>query len=352
MNFPFLKKIVLTSVVVLPFFFSCCDRSQQEGDESAKPDTSTKSVEERKSCITVKLLSDSHNLKLGDKPEFKVDIIDSLNAETYVVNYNGKEIARQKLTDNIYVWNTENARVGENILSFEVDNKECTSAETIKVSLGSDTKPKELSYEVKQIYPHDVLAYTQGLFFKDGFLYEATGLRGESTIRKVELESGEVIQSFAIPSEIFGEGITYYDGKIIQLSWNSGRGFVYDFKDFSQIEEFQYFGEGWGLENFNDKLYMTDGSHKIRVLETTAYTVIRTLEVYDDEGPVNYLNELEFIDGKIWANIYRHEKIAIIDPHSGKVEAYINFRRLLPMNDYNSTTDVLNGIAYDKENNR
>ncbi len=251
-----------------------------------------------------------------------------------------------------YVWNSSKAKTGTNIIKVIFKTKKSEFKAVREIILLSDIKPEMYSYKIKKTFKHDRAAYTQGFFYDKGFLYEATGLKGESTVRKVKLETGEVIQSFAISREVFGEGITQFDDKIVQLSWQAGIGFVYDFNSFKLIDEFSYSGEGWGIAYGEDKLFMTNGTNEIKILEKQSFSVIDKLEVYDDKAEVRYLNELEYIDGAIYSNIYQSEKIAKIDPTTGKVIAYIDLKRILQANDYKSDTDVLNGIAYDNKNKR
>lgn len=211
----------------------------------------------------------------------------------------------------------------------------------------SDITPKNYSYEVIRVYPHDKKAFTQGLVYDNGFFYEATGLKGASSLRKVQVGTGDIIQSFTIAPEIFGEGITIFGDKIIQLSWQARVGFVYDKSSFQLLAKFNYSTEGWGLTNDGKHLIMSDGSNKIYFLDNQTYSEVSRIEVYDNKGPVNQLNELEFIDGEIYANIYQTDKIARIDPFTGKVLSYIDLTGILPKKDYDNDTDVLNGIAYD-----
>jgi len=272
--------------------------------------------------------------------------------DTVILYINKKEVIKLNINNNKYNWNSTDSKVGNNLFEIELNKNNKRFRKQKNITLLSDIIPENYTYKIINVYKHDINAYTQGLFFHDGFLYEATGLKGESTIRKVKPETGEVFHSFTIPKDIFGEGIVLFNNKIIQLSWESGRGFVYDFETFKVTDEFSYYGEGWGICTDNSKLFMTNGSADIVILETQSYSEIDRLQAYDNKGPVVYLNELEYINGYIYANIYQYEKIAKIDPSNGKVVAYIDLTGILPMNDYNNKTDVLNGIAYDDKTNR
>jgi glutamine cyclotransferase len=205
------------------------------------------------------------------------------------------------------------------------------------------------SYNIVNTYPHDPAAFTQGLVFEDNHLYEGTGLRGQSSLRKVELETGNIINMYELPQKYFGEGITLYKDRIIQLTWQSYTGFVYDKDTFTVLEEFSYSTEGWGITHDGNTLIMSDGTSTLYFLDFETFEVVRTLEVYDDT-PVTRLNELEYINGEIYANVWLTDSIAIISPDTGKVRGWIELEGLLP--DTGQQPDVLNGIAYDADNDR
>ena len=210
----------------------------------------------------------------------------------------------------------------------------------------------EYTYKIVKAFPHDPEAYTQGLVYKDGFLYEGTGLNGRSSLRKVRLDSGEVVQRVDLPPEFFGEGIALLGGKIFQLTWKAGTGFIYDARDFHLLRKFSYPGEGWGLTTDGHLLYMSDGTPEIRVLNPETLKEVRRISVHDGASPIQELNELEFINGEIFANVWQTDRIARISPRTGRVVGWIDLSGILsPM--YRRTPDaVLNGIAYDPEHKR
>jgi glutaminyl-peptide cyclotransferase len=220
------------------------------------------------------------------------------------------------------------------------------------VTLLSDVVPVIYDYRVRDSYPHDLKAFTQGLTYHNGFLYEGTGQKGESSIRKIDLETGEILQIKYIPSQYFGEGITIHNNKLYQLTWRSRKGFVYNLDNFELIREFNYHTEGWGLTNIGDTLVMSDGSSTLYMLNAETLTEIGRISVFDQYGPITELNELEYINGEIYANIYQSDEIAIIDPKTGKLTGAISLSGLLDMNIKHREIDVLNGIAYDATNNR
>ena len=207
-------------------------------------------------------------------------------------------------------------------------------------------------YEVVNIYPHDRNAFTQGLVFENGFLYEGTGLRGHSTLRRVELETGNILQSREIPGPFFGEGIAIYGNRIIQLTWQAHVGYVYDKGSFELLRRFNYATEGWGITHDGKRLIMSDGTSTLRLLEPETFSEIGQIEVFDNDGPVSGLNELEYVQGEIYANVWQTDRIARICPETGRVTGWIDLAGLLSPEDKSEAVDVLNGIAYDAVNDR
>ena len=208
------------------------------------------------------------------------------------------------------------------------------------------------TYEVKHVYPHDPVAFTQGLIFRDGMLWESTGLNGESSLRKVELETGRVLKKIDVPQQFFAEGMTVFRGRVYQLTWQSQKGFIYDPETFQQLGEFAYTGEGWGLTHDNDYLIMSDGTNRIRFLDPATFETKRTVSVLVNGRPLNELNELEYVKGEIYANIWQTDRIVRIDPQTGRVLGFVELTGLLPVADRTAATDVLNGIAYDEAGDR
>jgi len=214
------------------------------------------------------------------------------------------------------------------------------------------TKPPEYTFKIIRVFPHDPAAFTQGLAYRDGFLYEGTGLNGHSSLRKVRLETGEVVQQVNLPPELFGEGITILKDQILQLTWTSQIGFVYNASDFRLLRQFSYSGEGWGLTTDGYEIFMSDGSAEIRVLDAGTLAEKRRLKVRDGATAIDQLNELEFIDGEIFANVWQTDRIARISPRTGKVVGWIDLKGLLsPMYRLDENA-VLNGIAYDAAGKR
>jgi len=208
------------------------------------------------------------------------------------------------------------------------------------------------TYKVVTAYPHDRSAFTEGLVFEDGLLYEGTGLHGNTTLRRVKLETGEILQICKLPPPFFGEGVTIYGNKIIQLTWRSHIGFVYNKYNFKLLQKFNYPDEGWGITHDGKHLIMSDGTSMLHYLDPETFEEIYQIEVTANGIPVTGINELEYIQGEIYANIWKKELIARIDPLTSQVVGWIDLKGILSPENHSETVDVLNGIAYDVKNER
>ena len=207
-----------------------------------------------------------------------------------------------------------------------------------------------LQYEIMDDFPHDPEAFTQGLVWKDGFLYEGTGLYGQSSLRKVEPKTGIVLYQANLPEHFFGEGITIFKDRIYQLTWKKQTGFIYDIATFQLLKTFSYDYEGWGMTHDGEYLIISDGTPVLHFLDPFTLEEIRQIEVYEKQNRVDQINELEYIQGYIYANIWQTDRITIIEPESGKVSAWLDLSGILNQEDMNQKIDVLNGIAYDAKN--
>jgi glutaminyl-peptide cyclotransferase len=207
-------------------------------------------------------------------------------------------------------------------------------------------------YQIVNSYPHDPFAFTQGLFFVNGQLYESTGQNSQSSVRKVKLETGEVLQQRDLPSEYFGEGMVQWKDRLIQLTYTTEVGFIYDLATFTPRGQFEYKGQGWGLTQDGKRLIMSDGSAQLRFWDPETLQEIGRITVTDDGVPVQNLNELEWVKGEIFANIWQTDRIARIDPKNGKVVGWIDCSGLLRPADRTGHEDVLNGIAYEPRTDR
>ena len=207
------------------------------------------------------------------------------------------------------------------------------------------------TYQVVNTYPHDREAFTQGLEYRNGFLYEGTGLHGRSSLRKVKLETGIVLQKLSLPPQFFGEGISVVGDRIVQLTWQSETGFVWGLQDFKLQRQFTYRGEGWGLATDGRHLYFSDGTDEIRVLDSQTLAETRRIRVRENGRPLKDLNELEWVEGEILANVWQTDRIVKINPLTGRVTGSIDLTGILPWPE-RAGTDVLNGIAYDAAGKR
>ena len=215
-----------------------------------------------------------------------------------------------------------------------------------------DENPKAWTYKIVNTYHHDRQAFTQGLVFENGFLYEGTGLPGRSELRKVELETGAVLQDYKLPDQFFGEGITIFKDRIIQLTYQSNVGFVYDKESFKLLREFNYPTEGWGITHDGTRLIMSDGTPMLYFLDPETLKQINRRMVFEQDKPLWGLNELEYVNGEIYANVWPTERIVRIVPDTGQVVGSIDMKGLLALEDDDEQIDVLNGIAYDPDKDR
>jgi glutaminyl-peptide cyclotransferase len=207
-------------------------------------------------------------------------------------------------------------------------------------------------YQIVNILPHDSNAFTQGLILNDGKFLESTGQEGQSSLRSVEPDTGKILKKVDVPVPYFAEGITLLNGKIYQLTWQHQLGFIYDAQSFQRVGDFKYDGEGWGLATDGQSLILSDGSNRLRFIDPNSFQVTKTITVLDGQKPVNELNELEFVNGEIYANVWHDSRIATIDPKSGKVTSWIDLTGIMPESELDDPEAVLNGIAFDQASNR
>lgn len=287
----------------------------------------------------------------------RVDIIlepkDQSAIDSIQLFFNGRELT--VLPPNVlnYSFQLPAGKAGKNTvkaIAFHADNKRGVATQTI--TLIPNAAPQKLDHEVVKTHPHDVNAYTQGLVYLDGFMYEGTGQYGKSFLRKTDMSNNNILSALSIDSRLFGEGVTIYKDKIYQITWKSRKGFVYDLKTFSLESTFTYNSQGWGITTIGDELIMSDGSNKLYYMDPSTFNVVKEIEVYDHKGPVYNLNELEYINGQVWANVWMTDRIVLIDPKTGTVTAELDMKNLLPASErrkLDSNEDVLNGIAYNSE---
>ena len=254
----------------------------------------------------------------------KYTSIDSVSA-----SFQQKEIHILQKNDKWYL-NSNQLKLGKYYIQIRIylpENKK--ESHSLLLEIQSPVIPIKYTYEKINTYPHDASAYTQGLLIHDGYFYESTGLEGRSTLRKVDIKTGNVVQKKALTYEYFGEGLTLYKGNLIQLTWRSGIGFVYDKETFEQKETFRYSQEGWGLTTWDSVLIMSDGTENLYFLDPVSFAEKSRIQVYNKQGKVTELNELEMVDDKLYANIYTTDIIVIIDPKTGIVEGEIDMKGIM-----------------------
>lgn len=284
--------------------------------------------------------------KQGSSFDVTCELAGGAKADSIVLDMAGKRIG--KLGENGYRVDLSRSYpvggVKYRITAYKDGLKESRTAEFTVLPLAA---PVMYGYRVVRTFNHDPEAYTQGLLWDKGHLYESTGLLGGSSLRRTEL-SGKVIDRTPLNEDYFGEGLALLGGKFYQLTWQNGKILVYDAATLKQTAEIDRPGEGWGLTTDGKDLYLSDGTEKIYVLDPQTFKKVRTIEVYTDRKKVQYINEMEWINGEIWANIYTTDTIIRIDPQTGAVKGVVDMHGLLSPSDRTASTDVLNGIAYDK----
>ncbi len=292
---------------------------------------------------------------IGDSINFTIKIKpDSIYLDSLHLFVNEHLIKTLPSGVNTFILKTDTLSVGYQYIktvSFYEDSAK--ESDQLTFRLLSDIIPVHYSCKIINTYPHDPSAYTQGLTYENGFLYEGTGLNGHSSLRKVDIKTGKILQTYTLKNEYFGEGIAIFHDKIIQITYKSQTAFIYNKENFQRITSFYYPNrEGWGITYDGKHLIMSDGSHKLFYYDKNNFKQVKFIEVYNNKGPVSNLNELEYINHKIYANVYGKNYLVIIDPDTGKVTGKIDCNNLLDKKDYHHNIDVLNGIAYNKRDNK
>jgi glutamine cyclotransferase len=309
--------------------------------------------EKTSSAIGFKLPEQGKEYVLGQDVRLELEVPqgETVSGVTYMLD---NKVLGTQANAQPFTFKTTDLSLGYKLVSAIVNHQDKKDTVTVNVVFKSPVKPATYSYQVVNTFPHDTTSYTQGIEYHNGRFLESTGLEGQSTLRWVDVKTGKAIKRIDIDKQYFGEGSTLIDNKVIMLTWQNNMGFIYDAATFKQIGTFPYQNsrEGWGLTFDGKQLLKSDGTNRIWFLNKDNLKEERSVDVFDDKGQVDQLNELEYIDGKLYSNIYQTNKIAIINPNSGVVEAYIDVTGILPKSDTYPNTDVLNGIAYDKQGKR
>lgn len=282
--------------------------------------------------------NESTAISINNKKEKMIDKV------TYSIDGVQLPINNNKMTLNT-------SKLGNKTLKAVVEYQGTSVELSKKIKILAEHAPQVYTYEIVNEYPHDIKAYTQGLEFHNDTLYESTGKKGTSWLRKIDFKSGNVLQQIDLDNSLFGEGITIMNGKIYQLTWQSRTGFIYDLNDFKKIDNFQYgeSKEGWGLANDGTKIFKSDGTEKIWFLNPETLVEEGYIETVTNKSIFNKANELEFVEGKLYANVYQKESMMIIDATTGAIEGVVNFGGLKKKVTQHEAIDVLNGVAYHPE---
>ncbi|MCL2329665.1 MAG: glutaminyl-peptide cyclotransferase [Bacteroidetes bacterium] len=301
----------------------------------------------KKKYFSTTLLSPA-KIAVNDSVSFSVRS-ESKQIDSLVIAIDNFKLTLPHNTKNVYSFALQNIPMGAKTIHIALFSGEHSEKYSHKLTVVSDLEPKLGEYRIVNVFPRDNNFYTQGLEFSGNILYESAGEYGKSRLRKTDFTTGKTLAELPLDAQFFGEGLTILNNRIYQLTWQEKTGFIYDLNSFRQIGSFAYNTEGWGLTNDGKNLIMSDGSEFLYVLNPENLQVINRIAVYDNTGAIKLLNELEYVDGVIFANIYTTDFIVAIDAKTGKVLARYNFKNLLAPQYRTDKTDVLNGIAFNRE---
>lgn len=350
-----LKYIIFPFVaLILTWTLSCSGRTGTSENIEVKHEAQPAESPAEK-LVTMVLPEENTGFKLRESIKVKLGMVNENKLpDSVLISFDGKPV--KTLTSAPWEYSIPSAftvTTGRKSLKISAyRGGKAQNPVTRFMIIYSDVVPKRNGYRIVHSYPHDVNAFTQGLIFDKGKLYESTGQQNESSLREVDLTSGKVIRQLNLESSLFGEGITLWHDNIYHVTWTSKVGFIYEKSTFKMINKIYYQTEGWGLTTIDDRILMSDGTNVLSFYDPELFTVVSRIEVYDNERKVDSLNELEYINGEVWANIWMTDLIARIDPGTGKVLAYVDLKGLLPDSEKTPSTNVLNGIAWDREGRR
>ncbi|MGB1308488.1 MAG: glutaminyl-peptide cyclotransferase [Oceanihabitans sp.] len=320
------KFLSLTIVFFASFLFSCGNGSKEKNKD-----------------FNIETNAKNNAINLGETLTLSIKNPKNHTIDSVNYTFNGKPISAETVLDNY--------KLGDKKIEATIVYNGETIVLNKNITLLNNKAPKVYTYKILNEYPHDITSYTQGLEFYNGELYESTGQRGESKLRKVNYKTGKVVLNVDLANSFFGEGVTVLNNKVYQLTWTSGTGFVYDANTLEKTGSFKYGNskEGWGICNNKTNLYKSDGTEKIWTINPETLTETSFIQAYHNRGKVVGLNELEWVDNKIYANRYQKNGVAIINPENGAIEAVIDFSPLKKKVKQHQGLDVLNGIAYNPD---
>lgn len=343
--------IIITAVLSASFYSGCGD--PEPGDEE-KTAAAMEEEADEPDRISGRIISPEQNSShvVGDIIEIELQFDDGVPAPAELTLFvDGVEKAAERISSGKLLWGSGMTRTGNRRIRVRAGFEDGMTAQfSSRIVFTSDIEPASYSYTILNTYPHDINAFTQGLVFDGRYLYESTGQYGMSTLRRVDPETGDVMQSVSLERNFFGEGLALINNKLYQLTWKEGVGFIYEKESFQLLGRFRYPTEGWGLTTDGEHLLKTDGSHNVYVYDTVNLSEVDRFQVYDLDGPVKGLNEMEYKDGLIYANVFDTDKIVIFERETGRVHGWIDLSGILDEEYHHPGLDVLNGIAYNFHN--
>jgi glutamine cyclotransferase len=340
----FINALILTLIII-----SCNERKNFPSDQHRESKISYDHIE----LIEFVRPFNNDAYKVGESIFFQLrKVSDTINIDSVRIYIDEKYFTTLRGQKLEFSWNSKNSKLGHiSVQAIAFASKSKKQTISMIIQLLSDSKPVQYTYKIIAVYPHDRNAYVQGLIYENGYYYESDGEYATSALRKVDLETGKNVMFISMDPSIFAEGIAIDNDQIFQITYKEHTGFVYDKTTFKLIRKFNFdFAEGWGLEFDGKNFLMTDGGSIVYFMEPEYFTQVGKIEVTSDEGIIEYINELELIQGKLYANVYMQDYVLIIDPKTGKVLGKIDFKGILPKKDYDENTNVLNGIAWNPSN--
>ncbi len=344
--------IILVALLVTSCNTEKKDKQSQDKPQNEKEITQKKPSQPIVDYFNISTPTNMDTTVYNAAVNFKITLKDSIEKlDSTLIFVDGKAI--QTVFENEFSITLTPEKVGPNIISIEGFKNGLSQKQSVQLYFLSDIEPKKLKYKLLNTYPHSTDNFTEGFIYEDGKVYESTGLYGKSALYVYKLENGEVLQSSHLPSDKFGEGIAILNNKITQLTYTATKGYVYDKSTLRKLRTFDYpfYSEGWGLTTDNKHFIMSNGSDKIKILDSLYFSPQKELTICDNKESVDSLNELEYVQGVLYSNIWMNHNIAQIDYKTGRVLGYMDLTPIIPKKYQHVNDDVLNGIAYNEKKN-